>query len=100
MIASIAQLLLLSACASLPTGFEQLPSQAWPRPEETRLGAFFAAFSDDDPSLSGVRLLSDPREAFRARFEFAALADKTLDLQYYLWKGDLTGQLLLAGLHF
>lgn len=42
-----------------------------------------------------MRLISHPREAFRARFGFAALAEKSLDPQYYLWKGDLTGQLLI-----
>ncbi len=45
--------------------------------------------------MSGVRLLNNPHEAFLARFGFAALADKSLDLQYYLWKGDTTGSLLL-----
>ncbi|MCP4898638.1 MAG: phospholipase D family protein [bacterium] len=91
----LVQLLLLAACASLPTGFEQVPSRTWHDPDSTQLGSFFAEFAPDDPELSGVRLVSDPREAFRSRFGFAALAEKTLDLQYYLWKDDLTGQLLL-----
>ena len=88
-------LLTLSACASIPRDFEQVPSQTWQHPEQTRLGELFSEHAPADPALSGVRLLSHPREAFRARFGFAALAERTLDLQYYLWKGDLTGQLLL-----
>jgi putative cardiolipin synthase len=87
--------LTLTACASIPRDFEQIPSKSWQHPEQTRLGKFFEEYSPDDPSLSGVRLLAHPREAFRARFGFAALAEKSLDLQYYLWKSDLTGQLLL-----
>ena len=85
----------LTACASIPSDFEQVPSRSWQNPEQTQLGNFFDEFAPADHSLSGVRLLSHPREAFRARFGFAALAEKTLDMQYYLWKGDLTGQLLL-----
>jgi len=90
-----ALVLLLADCASIPTGFEQVPSQTWQHPEQTELGTFFDEFAPADRSLSGVRLISNPREAFRARFGFAALAEKSLDLQYYLWKGDLTGQLLI-----
>jgi putative cardiolipin synthase len=94
-IAACALLLSLSGCASIPRDFEQVPSQSWQQPEQTQLGTFFDDFAPADDSLSGVRLLSHPREAFRARFGFAALAEKSLDLQYYLWKSDLTGQLLL-----
>lgn len=87
--------LILAGCASVPSDFEQVPSRTWQHPEKTRLGTFFDEFAPSDQTLSGVRLLSHPREAFRARFGFAALAEKSLDLQYYLWKGDTTGQLLL-----
>jgi putative cardiolipin synthase len=88
-------LLFLSACSSLPTEFEQVPGQAWSHPEQTKLGAFIAEIAPEDKSLSGVELLADPADAFGARFAIAAFAEKTLDMQYYLWKGDLSGQLLL-----
>ncbi len=90
-----ALLLALAGCASIPTDFEQVPSYTWQQPEQTQLGTFFDEFAPTDRSLSGVRLISNPKEAFRARFGFAALAEKSLDLQYYLWKDDLTGQLLI-----
>jgi putative cardiolipin synthase len=86
---------LLSACASLPENFQQLPGEAWPEPQSTRLGSFFDQRAPADKTLSGVRLLSDPKEAFRVRYGFASQAEHTLDLQYYLWKGDITGELLL-----
>jgi len=85
----------LTACASIPADFEQVPSKSWQHPERTPLGTFFADYAPADSSLSGVRLLANPKEAFRARFGSADLAEKSLDLQYYLWKGDLTGRLLL-----
>jgi len=92
---SCAMLLALAACASIPADFEQVPSKSWQHPEKTQLGAFFDDYAPADPTLSGVRLLAKPREAFRARFGTAYLAEKSLDMQYYLWKGDLTGSLLL-----
>jgi putative cardiolipin synthase len=87
--------LLAGGCASLPEDFEQVPSQAWQQPEQTMLGAFIAETAPADKSLSGVELIADPSEAFSTRFAIAAFAEKTLDMQYYLWKGDLSGQLLL-----
>jgi putative cardiolipin synthase len=92
---AILALSLLSACASPPQNFEQIPGEAWPHPYDTKMGAFFEQMAPADKTLSGVRLLSDPKQAFRARYGFAARAERTLDLQYYLWKGDITGGLLL-----
>lgn len=86
---------LLAACSSLPSDFEQVPGQVWPHPEQTKLGALIAETAPEDKTLSGVELLADPSDAFSARFAIAAFAEKTLDMQYYLWKGDLSGQLLL-----
>ena len=88
-------LIYLGGCASLPENFEQIPSQGYSEPEQTTLGAFIAETAPEDKSLSGVELLSDPGEAFSTRFAIAGFAEKTLDMQYYLWKGDLAGQLLM-----
>ena len=90
-----ALLLYLGGCASLPDDFEQVPSYGWPNPEDTMLGALIAESAPADKSLSGVELLANPGMAFSTRFAIAAFAEKTLDMQYYLWKGDLSGQLLL-----
>ena len=49
----------------------------------------------DHPGLSGVHLLNDGRSAFAARIALARSAAHTLDVQYYIWKGDLSGSLLL-----
>ena len=88
-------LIYLGGCASLPENFEQIPSQGYAEPGQTTLGAFIAETAPEDKSLSGVELLSDPGEAFSTRFAIAGFAEKTLDMQYYLWKGDLAGQLLM-----
>jgi len=88
-------LLYLGGCASLPEDLQQIPSEGYPHPEQTMLGALLDEGAPEDKSLSGVELLADPSEAFRTRFAIAGFAEKTLDMQYYLWKGDLAGQLLL-----
>jgi putative cardiolipin synthase len=87
--------LCLVGCASLPDSFEQTHSRAWPEPEKTSLGALIAETAPKDKSLSGVELLNDPEEAYRARLIIAMHAEKTLDMQYYLWKGDVSGRLLM-----
>ena len=87
-------LLTASACASLPDDLQQEYSEAWSQPEDTLLGSIVVETAPDQPGLSGVELLAQPDEAFLTRFAIASLAQQSLDLQYYLWKGDLAGQLL------
>ncbi|WP_373413966.1 phospholipase D family protein [Ensifer aridi] len=71
------------------------PSFARPVGEERTgidedLGPFFPARSEE----SAVALISDNIEAFVARAHSARRAGRSLDLQYYYWKDDLTGFLL------
>ena len=88
-------LFLLNGCTTIPDQFEQQASSAWHEPESTRMGAFFQQSDGAGAGRSGVRLLPRGDEAFVTRFALAAQAEHTLDLQYYLWKGDTTGQALL-----
>ena len=61
----------------------------------TRLGDAMARASAAHPGKSGVLLLPDGREAFAARGALARAAERSLDLQYYIWHGDVSGRLLL-----
>jgi putative cardiolipin synthase len=85
---------LIAGCAAVPRVEHTTQMFAWPEPQKTPLGSFFAE-RQPEQDLSGFLLLDDPRDAFRIRYGAAAQATHTLDLQYYLWKGDLTGRLLL-----
>ena len=61
----------------------------------TRLGQFFGSAVDAHPGLSGFGLLSHAREAFIVRLALADLAERSLDMQYYVWDGDTTGRIIV-----
>jgi putative cardiolipin synthase len=44
-------------------------------------------------------LLANSRDAFGARARLAEVAQRTLDVQYYIWEDDMTGTLLFQALH-
>src|SRR6187401_2608732 len=61
----------------------------------TRLGQFFGPAAAAHPGLSGFSLLSQAREAFITRLALADLAERNLDMQYYIWDGDTTGRIIV-----
>lgn len=48
-----------------------------------------------DDSDSGIYALTDAQEAFAARALLARAAQHSLDVQYYIWRADKTGRVLL-----
>ena len=46
-------------------------------------------------TASGIYAINDAQEAFAARALLARAAEQTLDVQYYIWRADKTGRLLL-----
>jgi putative cardiolipin synthase len=95
-----------TAAAGLLWWLNRLPSNA-DRPgsrvitdaAETALGRGAKRVSEPHPGLSGVQLLADAREAFAARVALARAAERSLDLQYYIWHGDRSGTLMLEAVH-
>ena len=70
-------------------------STAFEDPASTKLGQFFGPAADEHPGLSGFSLLSHGREAFIVRLALADLAERSLDMQYYVWDGDTTGRIIV-----
>lgn len=66
--------------------------------QNTALGGAVAPFSKQHPQKSGIRLLGDAKDAFAARMLLALSAQKTLDIQYYIWQKDITGALLFEAI--
>ena len=65
---------------------------------DTPLGLGTARLRELHPELSGVHLLREGRDAFAARVLLARAAVRTLDVQYYIWHRDMSGQLILNAL--
>lgn len=66
--------------------------------QQTPLGQLVVQGMQQHPGKAGLYLLTDPHEAFAVRIDLSQKAQKTLDIQYYIWRGDITGQLMLDAL--
>jgi putative cardiolipin synthase len=85
-------------CTSLPSLENRSDSVADLDTASTRLGRANAQRHLAHPGLSGFHTLPDGRDAFAARVRLAQAAERTLDVQYYIWGKDMTGTLLFAAL--
>lgn len=92
--------LLLVACGSLPSLKDRSVSSALSVPEarSTKMGQALLKLEASHPKQSGIHSLYDPHEAFAVRALLAASAERTLDIQYYIWHDDLTGTLMFDAL--
>lgn len=86
--------LLLAACAALPQRPELPLQMAIPAGSHTKLDLLIAPAEARHPGAAGFRLVSTGPEAFAIRVRTAALAERSLDVQTYIWNSDLTGQYL------
>lgn len=91
---------LLVGCVSLPALEGRSVSSALTEAEtrDTPLGRALAPRVDAHPGKSGIASLSDPFDAFAARILLTRAAERTLDIQCYIWHGDTTGTLLLKAI--
>ena len=88
-------LLTFTGCATrLPTDVQRTPSAAITDPTTTYLGRLFEKAAAENPDESGFVLIRKGRPAFTDRIAMTALAERSLDLQYYIWEADTTGRIL------
>lgn len=85
-------------CSALPPLGQRSASVALEGTETTALGQAVAPLAAAHPGRSGVIPLVDGRDAFAARVLLARSAQRSLDVQYYIWRDDLTGTLMLDAL--
>lgn len=90
--------LALGACATLPEPGPRPPTQAYTDTAATRLGRAVAAPAAAHPGRTSVHPLTSGRDAFAARFALAAAAERSIDVQYYIWRADTSGTLLAHAL--
>ncbi len=90
--------LAVGGCASLPPLDGRTPSTALTETADTKLGRAVTAADRDREDESGIYVLQQGRDAFAARVALARAAERSLDVQYYIWHADNTGFLLLEEL--
>jgi putative cardiolipin synthase len=91
----------LSGCASLPPGssYPKTVSTALDEPETTVIGRQFAIAAREHNDQGGYRIISVGVDGFLMRMEMINTAERTLDLQYFILRGDESGTLLTDALN-
>lgn len=92
-LSALSLILLISGCATLPTDFEQTESKATQSYADTPIGQKFLQDEAENPGKSGFAIVRYGRNAFNLRIAMADTAQKTLDLQVYIWEADETGRI-------
>jgi putative cardiolipin synthase len=84
----------LAACAQLEPRPDLPVETAIPAGEGSEVDRLIAPAEARHPGESAFRLLNEGPEAFVIRARSAQLAGRSLDVQTYIWHGDLTGAYL------
>ncbi len=97
--AIVCSVLVFAGCAQLPprevsTALETQPIDT----SQTRLARALAPAIQEHPERSGVRLIENGRDAFATRVLLAEAAERTLDVQYYIWRDDVSGRMMFDAL--
>jgi len=82
-----------SGCAHLPPNVDPPVSTAMTDTQGTTLGRRVGELAVAHPGKTGFLMLSDGLDAFVARAALARLAEKSIDVQYYLYHDDQLGRL-------
>ena len=86
--------LLFTGCASVPKDYPRTSTTAFTDYLDTSVGQLFEETAAQHPGESGFAIIRYGRPAFTSRVALTDLAEKTLDVQYYIWEADATGRLL------
>jgi putative cardiolipin synthase len=91
---------LVVGCSTLPPGsdFPKTTSTALAHPEVTSVGGKFAEASRLHGGTSGFRIVTVGVDGFLIRAQMINAAERTLDLQYFIFRGEETGRLLTDAL--
>ena len=85
---------LFTGCASVPKDYPRTESTAFEGYLDTSVGQLFEQAARQHPGESGFALIRYGRPAFTARVALTELAEKSLDVQYYIWEADATGRII------
>lgn len=88
-------MLLVGACGGLPKGGNKTPSSAIKNAGGTALAASVRTRTAGRPGLSGLHPLLEAQDALAARLALADAAERSLDVQYFIWNNDMSGKVLV-----
>ncbi len=91
----IALVCLLSACSMLPTDFEREDSHAFTDTAQTRLGLLAKQMQSKNPEHSSMFLIGEGTGAFLTRMALMNMAERSIDIQYFIFKSDIIGKLMM-----
>jgi cardiolipin synthase C len=94
-VAALFGAVMITGCTSMASRSAGKPmSTALQDPRETRLGRQFHDAAQTHPGLSGFYLIQSGVDGLAARVQMVRSAERTLDLQYFIFRSDQTGTLL------
>ncbi len=91
--------IMLMGCQALPEQKNRTETTYLLDSAKTRLSDVLTPLVQEHSPLDGIYELEDPHNAFVARSSAIALADKTIDAQYYIWRPDTSGKMLFNDLY-
>lgn len=94
-IAALLAIVFLGFLTRLPDNSQRKASLVIDDGENTSLGKAFTAQLQPHPGLSGVYLLKNGLDAFVGRAVLARMAERSIDVQYYMFHQDTVGRLLI-----
>jgi putative cardiolipin synthase len=97
-VGTLLAMLSLAACGGLPKGGDRTASTAMKGNTGTALAAVVRPRVAAHPGESGLHALADGRDAIAARLALVDAAQRSLDVQYYIWNQDLVGKVMVERL--
>ncbi|OAN11038.1 cardiolipin synthetase [Photobacterium jeanii] len=87
-------LLLLSGCSTTLPELPKSASYALPSDSKTKLAQYTQPIVEPFPELTGFHPLADGKDAFIARLAVIQAAEQSLDVQYYIYRDDITSTII------
>jgi putative cardiolipin synthase len=97
-VGALLSILSLAGCGGLPTGAGRAASTVMKANEGTALASVVRPRVTAHPAQSGLHALADVHDAIAARLVLSDAAQRSLDVQYFIWNKDLVGKVLLERL--
>ena len=97
-VAVLAMALSLTGCTALPVAPDKVASHALTDTGATRLGRAIEPRVREHPGQAGLVALADGREAFATRVLLLDAAERSIDIQTYIFHADDTGTLMFERL--